>query len=99
MIRMIRFGSFVSMLLLSLCSLAQSDSAVIKKIADEVMMNGKAYEKLRYLCKQIGPRLSGSPPGRKGGIGHRQDAERKRGPIQFICSPAWFLIGLGVKRK
>jgi carboxypeptidase Q len=25
------------------------------------MANGRAYENLRYLCKQIGPRLSGSP--------------------------------------
>jgi carboxypeptidase Q len=66
MIRMIRFASFASMLLLSLCSFAQSgDSAVIKKIADEVMMNGKAYDNLRYLCKQIGPRLSGSPQAEK----------------------------------
>jgi len=33
---------------------------MIKKISDEVFMNGKAYSNLRYLCKQVGPRLSGS---------------------------------------
>lgn len=38
-----------------------SDSATIKKISDEILTNGKAYENLRYLCKKIGPRLSGSP--------------------------------------
>lgn len=38
-----------------------TDSAIIKKIVDEVMTNGKAYENLAYLCKKIGPRLSGSP--------------------------------------
>jgi carboxypeptidase Q len=37
-----------------------SDSTVIKKIADEVMINSGAYENLRYLCKKVGPRLSGS---------------------------------------
>src|SRR4051812_44268419 len=29
------------------------------------MINGKAYDNLRYLCKQIGPRLSGSPQAQK----------------------------------
>ncbi len=37
-----------------------ADSSTIKKIADEILTNSKAYENLRYLCKKIGPRLSGS---------------------------------------
>jgi carboxypeptidase Q len=37
-----------------------ADSTTIKKIADEVMINSSAYENLRYLCKKIGSRLSGS---------------------------------------
>ncbi len=37
-----------------------SDSTTIKKIADEVMINSYAYENLRFLCKKIGARLSGS---------------------------------------
>lgn len=37
------------------------DSLMIKKIIDETMANGSAYENLRKLCKQAGPRLSGSP--------------------------------------
>jgi carboxypeptidase Q len=37
------------------------DSVMIKKIVDETMTNGSAYENLRKLCKQVGPRLSGSP--------------------------------------
>ena len=41
------------------------DSIVIKKIADEVLTNGMAYENLRFLCKKIGPRLSGSPQAQK----------------------------------
>jgi carboxypeptidase Q len=38
----------------------KNDSTILKKIADDVMTNGTAYENLRYLCKKIGPRLSGS---------------------------------------
>ena len=39
----------------------REDSLVIKKIADEILVNGKAYENLRYLTKKIGGRLAGSP--------------------------------------
>lgn len=39
----------------------KQDSAFIKKISDEILVNGKAYENLRYLCKQIGGRLTASP--------------------------------------
>ncbi len=42
-----------------------SDSITIKRIADEIMTNGKAYENLRFLCKNIGPRLSGSANAQK----------------------------------
>lgn len=34
---------------------------MIKKISDEILTNGKAYDNLRHLTKQIGARLSGSP--------------------------------------
>lgn len=45
-----------------LTSFSQSeDSAFIRKLADEVLTNGKAYENLRTLTKQIGARLAGSP--------------------------------------
>lgn len=37
------------------------DVAVIKKIADEILRNGKAYEQLYELTKQVGGRLAGSP--------------------------------------
>src|SRR3954470_14445943 len=40
---------------------AQSDDSLfIKKISDEILVNGKAFENLRYLTKQIGGRLAGS---------------------------------------
>lgn len=37
-----------------------ADSVQIRQIYDEVLLNGEAYENLRYLCKNIGNRLSGS---------------------------------------
>lgn len=37
------------------------DSVAIRRISDEVMRNGRAYENLRFLTKRVGHRLSGSP--------------------------------------
>ncbi len=39
----------------------QSDSLAIRKIYDEILMNGKCYQNLDYLCNKIGNRISGSP--------------------------------------
>lgn len=41
------------------------DSIMFKKIADDVFTNSKGYDYLRFLCKQVGPRLSGSPQAEK----------------------------------
>ena len=57
---------FILFAFFSFHSIAQiSDSAVVRKIVNETMINGHAYENLRVLCKQIGPRLSGSPQAQK----------------------------------
>lgn len=39
----------------------QNHEENIKKLYDEALTNGHAYENLRFLCKEIGSRLSGSP--------------------------------------
>src|SRR5688572_26705316 len=36
------------------------DSVMIKKISDEILLNGKAMSDLYTLCKSVGTRLSGS---------------------------------------
>ncbi len=59
-----------SVLLISFCFVNTSaqqanDSTMFKRIADEIFVNGKAYENLRFICKEIGPRLSGSPQAEK----------------------------------
>ncbi|HEX6172229.1 MAG TPA: M20/M25/M40 family metallo-hydrolase [Chitinophagaceae bacterium] len=54
------FTAFV--FLLGLKGFSQTeDSGMIKKISDEILINGKAYENLRHLTKKIGGRLAGSP--------------------------------------
>ena len=55
---------FLGIFLLSLTAQAQ-DSLVLRKIYDEALANGQSYKNLRFLCKNIGPRLSGSPQAQK----------------------------------
>ena len=43
----------------------KQDSLMIRKIFDEALVNGKSYESLRSLCKDVGSRLSGSPEAAK----------------------------------
>ena len=50
----------------SLLTQAQyNDTVTLKNLATDILKNGTAYENLRYLCKQIGPRLSGSANAQK----------------------------------
>lgn len=42
-------------------SLAQDHQANIRKIYDAALTSGHTYENLRYLCKEVGNRLAGSP--------------------------------------
>jgi carboxypeptidase Q len=46
-------------------SQTSKDSTLFKRMSEVVLSNGKAYENLRFLCKQVGPRLSGSPQAEK----------------------------------
>ena len=51
----------IAVCLFPLMSKAQNnDSIFIKKISNEVLLNGKAYDLLKHLTKQIGARLAGS---------------------------------------
>jgi hypothetical protein len=54
------FGFFT--LVSTACTFAQeSDSLIIRKLFNEALLHGKSHDDLRYLCKSIGHRLSGSP--------------------------------------
>jgi carboxypeptidase Q len=37
-----------------------ADSVMLKRISDQILLDGKAYASLRVLCKTVGQRLSGS---------------------------------------
>jgi carboxypeptidase Q len=41
-------------------SAQNKDSVIFRNISNDILRNGSAYNNLRILCKQIGPRLSGS---------------------------------------
>jgi len=63
-----RNQSFLLFLAFSVCTTAiaqNNDSIQFKKIANDIFTNSTAYENLRFLCKQVGPRLSGSPQAEK----------------------------------
>ena len=52
---------YIVFLLLPCLSIAQNeDSLFIKKMSDDILSNGKAYDWLHHLTKKIGHRLSGS---------------------------------------
>ncbi|HEX2683860.1 MAG TPA: M20/M25/M40 family metallo-hydrolase [Ferruginibacter sp.] len=57
--------SFLLILICSFSSVAgfsqSDDSMMIKKLSDEILLNGQSYPNLYKLCKTIGGRLSGSP--------------------------------------
>lgn len=57
-----KFFSSILSIFISLGLTAQNDdSLMIKRISDEILTHGRAYENLRYLTKKIGARLAGSP--------------------------------------
>ena len=51
------------------------DSIIIKKMSDEIMTNGKAYDLLRQLTKKIGGRLAGSPQQQNAAIWGKRNME------------------------
>jgi carboxypeptidase Q len=52
-------------LFITITGINAQDSLVIRKIYDEALVNGKCYSNLHELCKNIGPRLSGSANAQK----------------------------------
>jgi len=68
------------------------DSLTIRKIYDEALVNGKCYENLRYLCKDIGPRLSGSDHAQKSVIWSKKLMESygfDKVYLQEVMVPHW----------
>ena len=68
------------------------DSLMIRRIADEILINSKAYENLRHLTKNIGARLAGSPgmvKSEQWGLKAMQDAGATKAWMQQCLVPHW----------
>ena len=68
------------------------DSTTIKKMVDEVMTNGKAYDLLRELTKKIGGRLAGSPQQQNAAIWgkrHMEEMNPDKVYMQPCKTPNW----------
>jgi len=75
------------------------DSIMIKKISDEILTNGKAYDNLRYLTKQIGARLSGSPQmvkAERWGVQVMKESGADKAWLQQCIVPHWVRGGKDV---
>lgn len=72
---------------------AQSeDSLMIKKISDEILLNGRSYQNLYSLCKTVGARLSGSVGMYKGeawGVKVLREAGAENVYLQQCMVPHW----------
>ncbi len=63
-----------------------------QKNSDEILTNGKAYDNLHYLTKQIGARLSGSPQmvkAEKWGLKIMQESGADKAWLQECMVPHW----------
>ncbi|MEI7588717.1 MAG: M20/M25/M40 family metallo-hydrolase [Chitinophagia bacterium] len=68
------------------------DSINIKKMVDEIMTNGKAYDLLRELTKKIGGRLAGSPQQQNAALWGKRNLEALQPDKVFMqpCkTPHW----------
>ena len=85
--------SFLLLFFVPFFALGQNnDSVMIKKIVNEVMVNGKAYDLLRELTKKIGGRLAGSPQQQNAAIWGKKNMEAF-GPDKIFFNPVKHQIG------
>src|SRR6476660_2346839 len=91
------FILFLSFSLQAFVSFSQdTDSVFISRISNQILTNGKAYDDLRVLTKQIGGRLSGSPQMVKAeqwGLKTLQMVNPDRAWLQQCMVPHWFRGG------
>lgn len=78
-------------------SAQDNDSAFIRRLADEILVNGNAYENLRRLTKEIGPRLAGSQgmvKSEQWGLKLMQQSGADRAFLQQCMVPHWVRGGV-----
>jgi carboxypeptidase Q len=74
----------------------REDSAFIRRLATEILTNGRAYSNLRVLTKEIGGRLAGSPQMVKAeqwGLDAMKAANADRAWMQECMVPRWIRGG------
>ena len=87
-----KFLILVFCLPLMLQAQVSQDSINIKKMVDEIMTNGKAYDLLRELTKNIGGRLAGSPQQQNAAVWGKRNMEAYHPDKLFMqaCkTPSW----------
>lgn len=73
-------------------SFAQNDSATMRKIADEILLNGECYQNLHDLCKNIGHRLTGTKQAEKAVQWAKAELEKMKPDrvyLQPVAVPVW----------
>ena len=74
-------------------SFAQNDSVMMRKISDEILLNGKCYSNLFYLCKNIGHRLTATKQAEKAVQWAKKELEKLQPDkvfLQPVTVPVWF---------
>src|SRR5437016_1144421 len=80
-------------LFVAICAYSQNDDSIfISRIADQILINGKAYDDLHTLTKKVGQRLTASPGFYKGeawGQKTLQEAGADKVFLQQCQVPHW----------
>jgi hypothetical protein len=88
-----KFLTFLVSAFVSSAAFSQGDDSVfIRQLADEILVNSKAYGNLRVLTKTIGGRLAGSPQMVKAeqwGLNAMKDAGADAASLQECLVPHW----------
>jgi len=88
-----KFLTFILIVLLPFSGIAGiEDSVIARKFFDEALVNGKCYEMLEDLCKNVGARLSGSPEAAKAVEWGKREMEKydfDRVFLQEVMVPHW----------
>jgi len=92
-------GFIIALLMIQVCSAQHEDEVLIKKISDEILENGKAYNNLKYLTKKIGPRLAGSQgmvKAEQWGLALMKESGADKSWLQECMVPHWVRGGKDV---
>lgn len=87
-----RLVLLVSLFCIGVVQAQSMDSIFIRQLADEIFLRSKAYENLRVLTKNIGPRLAGSSgmvKAEKWGLAAMQSAGADQAWMQACMVPHW----------